>query len=395
MQSAPTSILDRDRPRPVTVTPNDTSDLVLPIILLVVIVLFLIWMIVLLILSGFSSSTTDNPVATDSRTNNPTTGVCPPGQCATNILSGFKTCPQDSGDTIGYNPTQEVCNDAFFCTNPLTPFAVLSDGSTNIDGVCETSVQCQCVSTPQCASYVTSIFNTRNGNPYVSFSGQRISFPQSSSYVDNNGAVVQSPPLQYSNPATTFCTAPLSWLPFANPGCNFVNPLEANSMDYQDLLVCMGLPNSCNGALGNPCLTGTLALITDNPESLNQTNIDVSQFGCVNGTPCPCGLVSVYDTNYGGIVCMDLPLALIFTTTSPLPPGEAGFAYNTTISASGGTLPYRFSSTNLPNNLTLTTANNVAQITGTPTVTGTFQVNITVIDDTGASTLQTFTLRIN
>lgn len=391
MQATTTSILDRDQPRPVVITPTDRSDLVLPIVLLVVIGIFLLWMIVLLILSGFKGSSPDNPVTTDGRVNNPTVGVCPPGECATNLLSGFKTCPADDGDTIGYNPTQEVCNAQFFCTNPTTPFAVQSDGSTNLNGVCETNTACQCVSTAQCASYITSAFTTRNGNPYADFSGQRISFPQISTYVDNNGQVITTPPIQYSNPSTTFCMAPLSWLPFASPGCNFVAVDEANSMDYNDLLVCMGLVNSCNGALGNPCLSGTLAIITDDPAALNQTNVELAQLGCVNGTACECGSVAVYDTNFGGIVCLQLPVALAFTTPPVLPPTVINEAYTTTIGATGGVPPYRFSSTTLPDNLVLSVA---GAITGAVQAIGTFPMNITVVDELGNSVTQTFTINV-
>jgi hypothetical protein len=163
-------------------------------------------------------------------------------------------------------------------------------------------------------------------------------------------------------------------------------------MDYDDLLVCMGLVNSCNGALGNPCLSGTLAVISDNPQTLNQTNIQTAQFGCVNGTACDCGTVAVYDTNYGGIVCMELPEALVFTTPPVLPSATVNTPYTATIAASGGTPPYRFSSTTFPDNLILS---DTGQITGTPATFGTFPVNVTVVDNMGNSAVQTFTITVS
>lgn len=308
MDNGLTSIRDRDAPRPIKVTPDKSADTIIPLILLIVIIVFLVWMLVLLIMSGFQTTSPENPVATDNRSVANNTFICPPGQCATNLLSGFKTCPTDNGLAVPFNPQSEVCNDRFLCTNPLTPFAVQSDGSTNINGVCEPNTACPCVNQSRCPEYILSAFTTRNGNPYVSLDGQRITFPQISNYVDNNGEIIDTPPIQYRDPATTFCSAPMAWLPFANPGCNFIPSDRANSMTYDDILICMGLPNQCDGGLGNACLSGTLSYITDNPESLTQQNIDRAQVGCVRGDPCPCGMASIYDTNFGGIVCRDIPV---------------------------------------------------------------------------------------
>lgn len=301
------SIRDRDEPRPVTITPDNSDNLVLPLIVLIVIIVIVVWMLILLITSGFETSSAENPVTGDNRAPEETPTFCPPGQCATNLLSGFKTCPTNSADGVPVDPSSEVCNDAEFCNNPLTPFAVQSDGSTNIDGVCETGTQCRCLRTLQCPEYVLSAFTTRNGNPYLALDGQRLTFPQTSNYVDGNGQVINTPPIQYSDPGTTFCSAPLAWLPLTSPGCNFVNAERANSMSYDDLVVCMGLPSGCNGAVGNACASGTLAIITNDPESLTQDNIVRQQYGCVRGTPCPCDQVAVYDTEFGAIICRQLP----------------------------------------------------------------------------------------
>lgn len=291
------SILDRDGKRPSTVTVDNSSETVIPIIVLVIIILFLIWMLILLIKSGFESTGINNRVSSDAR--QAIELPCGPGECATNLTSGFKRCPLND-EIITINPISEVCNSKFLCDNPITPFALQSDSSTNLNGVCEPNVECPCLTKSQCSEYILSAYTTSNGNPYIPLTGQRILFPQVSA---------DSAPISFSDPGRTFCAVPLSWLPISNPGCNFVNPTQNNSMTYEDLTTCMGGISEigCNGFKGSPCLQGILSIITDNPESLTQQNITTAQFGCTRGTPCPCGMVSIWDTQYGNNICRTLP----------------------------------------------------------------------------------------
>ena len=79
-------------------------------------------------------------------------------------------------------------------------------------------------------------------------------------------------------------------------------------MNYDDILICTGMINGCSGIKGSPCLQGILAAITDNPDNLTRANLITTQFGCVRGESCPCGTLPVFDTNFGGIVCRDLPV---------------------------------------------------------------------------------------
>lgn len=289
---------------------SDTAALVLPLIVLIVLVIFLGGMLYLLISSQFQTTNPEDPVSTDTRAR--TTITCPPGQCATNIFSGFKTCPTTDASLV-VSPAESVCNSRFLCDNPLTPYALQSDLSTDINGVCESidgvQVECPCLRVSQCPEYVLSVFTTSNGNPYQQLQGQRITFPQQSSYVSTSGDHTDIPPIQFTNPALTFCAAPLSYLPLSNPGCNFVSAPDGNSMTYKELLLCMGqaAPGGCSGLIGNACLQGTLALVTNTPETLTQASITSSQFACVRGESCPCGQITIFDTNFGGIVCRSLP----------------------------------------------------------------------------------------
>ena len=80
--------------------------------------------------------------------------------------------------------------------------------------------------------------------------------------------------------------------------------------------------------------------------------------------------------------------ALTIATTNPLPGAPLNSAYNTTVTASGGTAPYTFtlaSGSALPAGLSLTSGSPSATISGTPTATGTFQFTIDVKDSASSA----------
>jgi hypothetical protein len=281
---------------------EDTEDTVIPLIILIIFIVFLGWMMYLLLSSGFQSTNPDNPVTTDGRTTTNGNIRCNPGQCGTNLLTGIKTCPV--GDqALSINPAESVCNSRFVCDNPLTPFALQSDGSTNINGVCEPGIECPCLGVSQCATYILSVFTTGNGNPYQNPIGQRLTFPQQTSYVNAGGVETTTPPIQFQTPSTTFCSVPSSWLPLSGPGCNFIDASTPNSITSDDILICMGMVSGCSGITASPCLQGTLALITNDPDSIDTTSMLSSQYGCTSGLPCPCGKLAIYDTNFNNIIC--------------------------------------------------------------------------------------------
>jgi hypothetical protein len=85
-----------------------------------------------------------------------------------------------------------------------------------------------------------------------------------------------------------------------------VSATASNSFTLQELLLCMGQPLGCSGLAGSPCLQGTLAALSSNPDLINAQSVLTAQFACVRGEPCPCGQVSIFDTNFGGIVCKTL-----------------------------------------------------------------------------------------
>ena len=236
-----------------------SPDLFLTILSLTVLVAFVIYIFYLLISSKFQRKT-----FSISR--------CPPGACITQYSTGVKTCPSDSTTSLVYDPTTSTCNSQYLCDNPLTPYAIQSDGSTNNNGVCEPGVQCKCSSKAYCPSYVLSVFTTNSGNPYMEFEGQELSFSQNASYVPTTGSVVQEPPLEISDTSSNFCMVSIDWLSLSNPGCRFSNEFNPT---YDDIVTCMGLPLGCIGMTGSACLQGTLAFI-GNSQQINQSNYNTT-----------------------------------------------------------------------------------------------------------------------
>lgn len=283
---------------------EDVSGIFIPLVVLIVFIVFFGIIGYLLLSSNFESTNPANRVASDPRSVNEVF-TCPAGQCATDLFTGLKTCPSENVPII-INPMTSVCNSRYVCDNTLTPFAIMSDGSTNLNGVCEPGVECGCLRYQQCPNYILSAFTVRGGNVYQPIANQRISFPQISTYLSEaTGETTTLPPIQY-NDSTTFCFASLAWLPLSTPGCNFYPATQTNSMTIEDVALCQGMINGCTGVVGNPCLQGVLAIISNDPDNINRNNISTMQFGCVRGEPCPCGKLAVYDTNFGGIICRDI-----------------------------------------------------------------------------------------
>ena len=88
-------------------------------------------------------------------------------------------------------------------------------------------------------------------------------------------------------------------------------------------------------------------------------------------------------------------LILTITTASPLPSGNVGTAYSTTLAAVYGATPYSWAvlSGGLPDGLTLST--NTGVISGTPTTNGTSSFSIRVTDTNSITADQAFSLTIN
>ncbi len=87
--------------------------------------------------------------------------------------------------------------------------------------------------------------------------------------------------------------------------------------------------------------------------------------------------------------------ALAIITTSPLPPGTTGVAYNVTLQGVGGFAPYYWDADpqSLPPGITLNETSGV--LSGTPTQTGFFNFSVSMMDDTEGTTGREFTLVVS
>ncbi len=119
--------------------------------------------------------------------------------------------------------------------------------------------------------------------------------------------------------------------------------------------------------LGVPGLNPTL--VTGNP--LQGTPSTAGNFPITGVVTDAWG--NVFDPN--GTITIFNPLAILTTT---LPPGRINTAYSTMLASTNGAAPYNWSATGLPNGLTLTAGNGL--LSGTPTQSGTFTVNVTLTD---------------
>ncbi|BAQ81547.1 putative Ig domain-containing protein [Pseudomonas sp. St29] len=92
-------------------------------------------------------------------------------------------------------------------------------------------------------------------------------------------------------------------------------------------------------------------------------------------------------------ITVSAPTLAITPTT--LPDGIQGTAYNQTVTATGGTTSYTYaiSAGSLPAGLSLNTSSGV--ISGTPTVSGTFNLTVTATDANSATGSRAYTLQIN
>ena len=167
------------------------------------------------------------------------------------------------------------------------------------------------------------------------------------------------------------------------------------------LTVAVGTP-VCNTATNNYTATGTVSLtnavagtltITDNGSSLTtitvtagQTTVSFPVSGISNASShTVTATLNGLSTNTTYLAPASCTACTVNLTTTSLPRGKVGVAYNATLTASGGTAPYSFSVSGgtLPTGLTLNPTTGV--ISGTPTASGPFPTTITISDTKGCS----------
>ena len=124
-----------------------------------------------------------------------------------------------------------------------------------------------------------------------------------------------------------------------------------------------------------------------------------SNSGVITGTPTATGTFTIVVTvvdDLGGSDTQNYTLTIHPSptiTTASLPSGEEGVAYSTTLDANLGTTPYTWAGSGLPDGLSVNAATGV--LSGTPTLSGTFSVTITVTDAAGASVSRILDLNLS
>ena len=128
--------------------------------------------------------------------------------------------------------------------------------------------------------------------------------------------------------------------------------------------------------------------------------VNLSGAGVISGTPT---LAGTYNFTVGVVDSTGAPATkalsirvvdpIVITNASPLPAGGRNVPYSQQLAATGGVPAYTWSlsSGSLPTGLNLSTS---GLISGTPTVNGTYNFTIGVVDSTGAPGSKAFSIRI-
>jgi len=167
---------------------------------------------------------------------------CPEGECAIDLGTGVKRCPQNNNTRIVYNRAFEGCSAKFFCSCEQLPYAVLSSGETDTFGVCETDVECRCSADIVCPKYVVSSFNLNNGS---SFSGLRkdLNYYFDQTTLDDDKVVgYDSIVIPEGSTNVQFCIINPSYSDRIAGGCQFVNGDNdilgcLNSQDFYNISI--------------------------------------------------------------------------------------------------------------------------------------------------------------
>jgi hypothetical protein len=120
--------------------------------------------------------------------------------------------------------------------------------------------------------------------------------------------------------------------------------------------------------------------------------------GTISGTPGESGTFTVSfsvtdSAAHANTQTLRIFVDPVFITTTFLPNGQSGIAYNTALGATGvGPITWRRFLGSLPPGLTV---NANGTITGTPTATGSYNFTVEVVDGVGQSTFRNFNIQVN
>lgn len=215
--------------------------------------------------------------------------ICERGLCPTNRFTGEKRCPSNENQKLQYDPIFEVCNPSKGCINDATPYAVQSDGSTNLSGVCDID-DCRCVNTLTSPSYTQVLFTMVNGDLYSQFPQEqnRVIFTQTPNQYVGQGNNI---PIPYSDPTTQFFEISPSLL-------NYLNPSVCADL-YADSPEGDGAKTILECVTRNPCVTGIMAYVPKNSKEYSSFTDD----NITGGVPLACVSRVVYNSPEGDNTC--------------------------------------------------------------------------------------------
>jgi hypothetical protein len=261
------------------------------LVLSISIFLFIIaWIIILYFAQGYketnrsNTSTKSNSQSGDSGKLNTSFGnlqanpfyeICPAGECPTNIATGEKRCPVNPLQQMLFDPAYEVCNPVSACTNPRTPYAVLFDQSTNLEGVCNFA-GCRCVNYAATPSFTQVIFQVQGGdlyasNPQLLDKWYLTQIPNTAVGQGNNIG------MRYADPNTQFSTIAPSVLSKLSPQTTVCQNIYALGPEVTSV-------DTINCVNSNPCQNGKMAYIL----GYNQLFTNFDPIEDANTTPLGC-----------------------------------------------------------------------------------------------------------
>lgn len=219
--------------------------------------------------------------------------TCDPGKCATNFYNGEKRCPNTTNETVFYDPRSEVCNSKYTCENPKTPYALLSNGATSDLGICEDKTLCRCLTKPQCAGDLTTVFNAVNDSSSALTESNitRVEYLQTSISSESDFGGI---PLTYSNPSTQSCTITTNMIGRVvprPPECNF----GTNTPNLVDLYMCL------EKSTYNLCNIGRAAFYPQPGETFNIQKRNTTRIGCVPNLRAGIDPTARCDNIYDGV----------------------------------------------------------------------------------------------
>jgi hypothetical protein len=198
--------------------------------------------------------------------------MCPPNECAVNIITGTKRCSTESVGIV-YNITEEVCSQVDACPNEI-PFAIGDDGET-FSSFCNNS-QCMCSKKRQAPRHSVSTFFVGNTIQIIP-NDERLGYGNFSQTLETKQHYKINPSY-LSQLGCDFTYGELQ--PTNCKELGICQPFVSDpSVDYKSMALCMNT---------NLCPAGILSYNTKQPTSFGQNVNDPGYYtvSCNLGIGC-------------------------------------------------------------------------------------------------------------